>query len=239
MLGIPGLNLLAQAHYIDHVPFRADGYMLYGSNVLVSTLNLLAPDKAEEIYTHPSIPVAQIRDPDVLDRFKFYTKRHFIQFDGLTGQCSGMSDFFSHLFFQTKSAFRDEEQHLVAVAKQFHDGVGKEAALWQVAQYHRQDYLPPLLGLQIKESQTIFQPTVEKVAKVFKKLKPGLYNLDPTGHSLNFYKGRTCDYALEPNIGLIALRTPKQYAMWAAGTIHKAKKLEIHRLSQDLRKSSL
>ncbi len=256
-------KLLVLANYIEHSPNRLIAAIYYGNNLLVSTLNVLSPDKAEEIYTHPPIPIDKVH-PNIIFRSNNSTGAFAdspIYFDKIDGQCSGMSDWAAHLYFRTKHAFRNQEHHLVAIASHLAKGAGKEAALWQRMQHtgpsayahqkkilgiflkcskarlaqangptpkHLEKWLkakiqfmermirksdnklPPLLGIKRIPAGSLIKPNLNELVKLFKLLPPGFYAVGSPRHRFNFIKGKTIDYVMEPNKGLIAIRSTKE-----------------------------
>ncbi len=271
-----GQKLLVLADYIEHSPSRLFASMYYGNNLLVSTLNVLSPDKAKEIYTHPPIPIDKMH-PNIIFRSNNYyhaVDNSPIDFAEIGhGQCHGMSNWAAHLYFRTKHVFRNQEQHLVAIASQQATGAGKEAALWQQLQVanhgnyaqqkdllsmslkrfksefaqcrgsshndqakrlkakieliervmRKSDHkLAPLLGIK-KTAGFLIQSNQEtKIAKLFKQLQPGFYQIDSHNHIFNFIKGKTIDYVMEPNKGLIALRSTKELETYMKFRVRKA-----------------
>jgi len=216
-----GMKLIVQATHLLHKDIRMLMIAIFNRNLLVSTVNVQSMDKAEEVYTHPAIPVTQIPQP-LQNRFRHYIDHKHLHLDKVDGQCAGMSDWFAYLCLQTESVFRNKEQHLVAVASQLKNGAGKEAALWQLGQFDGADgfeHTPPLLGLKKRRVEKIVNPTIEKAIKTFKRLKPGLYALRTqpqrgSGHRMNFYKDAQDSYVFDPNAGLIAFNSDAQLENW-------------------------
>ncbi len=279
-----GQKLLVRAYYLEQVSIRWIFAINYGNNLLVSTINCLSPDKAEEIYTHPPIPIDNVRS-SVLYRASTVNRNNHVHFDKINGQCSGMSDWAAHLYFQTKATFRNEEHHLIAVASQMAHGAEKEAALWQhlqkdgshfselpetkarslitscqkligalkkrgsnsdndeVKKYkltlrwaralidpsHRK--LPSLLGIKRIKVDQLIKPTADKVTRVFNDLEPGFYAIRIPHHRFNFIKGKKSDYIMQPDEGLIAIHSAKDFAEQAT-YLASQKKISIIRLKQ-------
>jgi len=219
-----GCRLLAQATYIDNHSLRWNAWVIHRHRLLVDTVNVLSPSHAEEVYSHPPFSVAKIPkhvrlrfDANIRDKHL-----HFAQ-NIQGGQCAGMSNWFAYLYFQTKRFFKNEEQHLVAVASQLKNGAGKEATLWQYGQlddsYELAEYdVPPLLGLKKRNLEKMANPTVEKITGLLKRLEPGLYTFrtchDKGRHRMNFYKGTKCNYVFDPNEGLIKLNSKNELKDW-------------------------
>jgi len=222
-----GQKLLAQASYLAHDSIRWIDSVRYGGNLLASTVNVLSPDKAEEIYTH--VPISVTKIPKSLQTsFQFFIRNGLLYFDKQGGQCAGLSDWFANLYFQTKANFRDEEQHLVAITNALRNGAGKEAALLELGQVDT----TPLLGITKRQiGPVVMNATTEKTASVFQRLKPGLYAVGTKTHRLNFYKGKTCDYIFEPTGGLIALHSPEELKHWSTTWLPSKTPFKVCQLS--------
>jgi hypothetical protein len=220
-----GLRLMVQTKYILGNEERLIGSFIYGSNILVPTLNWLSPKEAEEIYTHPPVPLSDVPET-IKHRFHSYISNKQIDFSHIEGQCAGLSNLFSYLFFQTRHFYQDEEHLLVAIASKINNGAGKEAALWQLAQTEFASnsngdsgyFLDPLLGLKKVSQLFIDEPNIKKLTAFFTLAKPGLYRLitldGKTGHRMCFYKGSQSNYAFDPNIGLIKLSSDEELKEW-------------------------
>lgn len=206
-----GQKLLAQANYLAHDSVRWIDAVRYGENLLASTINVLSPDQAQEIYTHAPVSVAKL-PKSLQTRFHFFIRNGQLHFDKHGGQCVGLSDWFAHLYFRTKANFKDPEHHLTNVTSMLQNGAGKEAALLELGQVDT----TPLLGLKKRQiGPLVVNATAEKVATVFQRLKPGLYAIGTQTHRMNFYKGKSCHYLFEPASGLIALRSTKELEDWS------------------------
>jgi hypothetical protein len=222
----PGLKFLAQANYLASDSLRWIDHVHYRKNLLASSVNVLSPDQAEEVYTHDPVSIAMIPQ-SIQGRFHFHIRKEFLHFDHQGGQCAGLSDWFAALYLQTKKNFQDEEHHLVAVANELQNGAGKEAALLELGQV---DTIP-LMGLEKRAIGPVLQnPTAEKIAAVFERLKPGLYAIGTERHRMNFYKGRTCDYLFEPATGLIALPSSEKNNQWSANYLARFSAVKICQL---------
>ncbi len=213
-----GMRLLATASQMQDHSLRWGGCLLFGSNLLVSTLNTPLPAEAHDIYAHPPIPLSKLPDAKIQLRFGYGKRGDHFLFNDINGQCAGMSNFANHLHFQTKHAFKNEEHQLVAIAEQFQNGTGKEATLWQNGQIVVEPFCKPLFGMKRSKGEKICF-TAEKLQSLMKKLKPGVHEVHLRGersaHRMNFFKGKHCDYVFDPSIGLIALRTPEDHVFWS------------------------
>jgi hypothetical protein len=194
---------VAARRQIAYTGMVLDNYLLgpYG-NILVDVINMVSYD-AHEVYAHPRINLVEIlRDKTVLAHLHptYIDEQYQLVLDKLGGQCSGMCDWTAYLYFKTKGYFTDPEHHLVSVVNQVSNGVGREAALWQVAQIDN----PPILGLKKRCVSQLKCPTAEKVERLFKSLKPGLYSLGTGTHRMNLaVTDDRSTYLLEPNHGLV------------------------------------
>jgi hypothetical protein len=241
-----GLRLMVQTEYILGNENRLIGSFIYSSNILVPTLNKLSPKEAEEIYTHPAIPLSNVPET-IKHRFRNYIcNKHCnkqIDFSDIGGQCAGLSNLFSYLFFQTKRFYQDEEHQLVAITSKINNGAGKEAALWQMAQTElvvngNSGYLlGPLLGLKRVARLSIDEPNIKNLTEFFKLVKPGLYRLSTidgeTSHRMCFYKGSQSNYVFDPNKGLIKLSSDEALKEWIEQV------LEVHFSSTKKKEQSL
>ncbi len=207
--------LFAHAAYVEHNTLRWATYAIFGRDLLVSTLNTAA-ESGKEVYAHPSIPFSKVPQPAVRERFRYYQDAVGIRLQkNPAGQCFGESEFYAHLYFQTRKAFRNVEQHHTAISKVFSDGAPKEALLWQLAQYD--SIRKPILGLRKTLESDITSPTAEKVRRAFERCKPGLYavrEIDYRGgeHRINLIKERNNQfYIFDPARGLINLSSQESY----------------------------
>lgn len=124
------------------------------------------------------------------------------------GVCRGMSHWFVHLFFKTKSAFVNSDHHLQAVGKQFELGAPKQAAFLQSLQ------MPPITlpGMNVKIDYakiSVSGKREEEIVREFQQLPSGAYGIYTSTHQIVYIKvDQLKQYLFDPNVGVLKVTSP-------------------------------
>ncbi|NGX40007.1 MAG: hypothetical protein KR126chlam1_01347 [Chlamydiae bacterium] len=128
------------------------------------------------------------------------------------GLCRGACFWFLYLYLKTTESFEDDESHLIAVARQFQEGVPPQGAFLQTLKE-----VSPLLHLRKvrnEEDNIPFSELQEDSSSTINSLAPGAYRVGLHRHSLVYIKiDEDRGYQWDPNAGLLKM-APKELLPW-------------------------
>ena len=124
------------------------------------------------------------------------------------GVCRGMSYWFIHLYFKTRSSFSNADLQLAAVGKQFEQGAPQQAVL-----LHALDpsSVYDLLRLGVREDYSKISPhgkTEEQIIGSIRSNPPGIYGIYTSSHQVVYIKvDASREYLFDPKVGIIKIST--------------------------------
>ncbi len=181
---------------------QLDAQTAFKERLLVPCFNV-AEISTWDLYCTPSLPASFVTDPLVKemtwpaefarDNEPFLEGADLLRFAHLRGTCRGCVAWFAYLFFKTKGHFSSEEDHVVAVARQFEKGVGRQPSLLHTLGLNSVFQFLKINCRQVKEAAFSEEQLCKKElsAENLKKvtdLPPGLYRMSYERHTMLYYK---------------------------------------------------